>query len=653
MKLGRYEIHEELGKGGFGIVYKAEDEVLGRVVALKVLHPTLLVDPGFIARFRNEARLAAQLDHPNLVPVYDFSEIDGRYIITMAHMAGGSLKDLLAVEGAQLPERAMQILEDICQGLDYAHSKGIVHRDLKPSNILFDDKAVARISDMGFAKIVGGGSVASLTTSGQQVGTPSYMAPEIWKGQPATVVSDLYSLACITIELFTGKPFFDGETTPEIMLKHFQPREIPAEIPLELRPALEKALAEKPEQRFGSIPEFLAEIKQAGDKATSSDQVFVSSQPSHEKQASPEPTLPKPAPGVGGASAAVGTPGKTDAKKKWLPIAVIGTLLVVLGVLAVSLMKTKSKLAALPTQSESTLTSVVESPMSTEEDLVVLAVEEPTETALPVPTETTLPEPTEPSEPTPSPTATQALEVGSTMIREADGMTMVYVPAGEVMMGYSASLWSDWHAVDTRKTGMTASYWIDETEVTVAMYQLCADAGVCDVSNIWKSDSEYSDYPVTNVTWDEAAAYCQWAGGRLPTEAEWEKAGRGPDGNIYPWGNNPPRSYDYTRLVDSPSLLRPVGSYPRNVSIYGAHEMTGNAQEWVDEISPDNKKERMVRSVQLYPWYSVDPLEYSIQYKWRVYPEDFHHYLALFYYRPASQRSPIRGFRCVYDGNAD
>ena len=171
-------------------------------------------------------------------------------------MAGGSLKDLLAVEGAQSSERALQILEDICQGLDYAHIKGIVHRDLKPSNILFDDKAVARISDMGFAKIVGGGSVASLTTSGQQVGTPSYMAPEIWKGQPATVASDLYSLACITIELFTGKPFFDGETTPEIMLKHFQPREIPAEIPLELRPALEKALAEKPEQRFGSISDF-------------------------------------------------------------------------------------------------------------------------------------------------------------------------------------------------------------------------------------------------------------------------------------------------------------------------------------------------------------------------------------------------------------
>jgi len=574
MKLGRYEILEELGKGGFGIVYKAEDEVLGRTVALKVLHPTLLVDPGFISRFRNEACLAAQLDHPNLVPVYDFSEIDGRYLITMAHMAGGSLKDLLAVEGAQSSERALQILEDICQGLDYAHIKGIVHRDLKPSNILFDDKAVARISDMGFAKIVGGGSVASLTTSGQQVGTPSYMAPEIWKGQPATVASDLYSLACITIELFTGKPFFDGETTPEIMLKHFQPREIPVEIPLELRPALEKALAEKPEQRFGSISEFLAAIKQGGDKAAGSDQFFVSSQPSDEKQRSPEPTLPKPAPGVGGASAVVGVPGKTESKKKWFPIAIIGTLLVVLGVLAVSLIKTKSKLAALPTQSESTLPSVTESPEPKEEVLVVLAVEEPTEIKQPEPTQTLTP----------------ALEIGSTMTRKADGMVMVYVSAGEFTMGNEAGKENQ----KPERPVKLDAYWIDKYEVSNAQYARCVEAGACTMPSQTNSETrdnyfdneDFANYPVIFVSWHQAQAYCQWAGGSLPTEAQWEKAARGNDKRTYPWKeDNRPNcqlaNFQYDQDKFCVGDTSPVTDYELGASPYGALNMAGNVWEWV------------------------------------------------------------------------
>ena len=229
--LGKYEILEELGRGGFGMVYKARDAVLDRVVAVKVLHPNLVNDLSFVSRFRNEARLAAQLDHPNIVPVYDFGESEGLYYIVMAYMPGGSLKELLQKEGALPEEKALAILNQVADGLSYAHRKGIIHRDLKPGNILFDEMGEARVSDLGFAKLLHSDSSASLTMSGGVVGTPAYMAPEIWKGLPATPAVDVYSSACIFVEMLTGKPLFDGDSTPVIMLKHFQPVSLPENLP--------------------------------------------------------------------------------------------------------------------------------------------------------------------------------------------------------------------------------------------------------------------------------------------------------------------------------------------------------------------------------------------------------------------------------------
>nr|HPL82325.1 serine/threonine-protein kinase [Anaerolineaceae bacterium] len=191
-KLGKYEILEDLGRGGFGVVYKARDTVLDRVVAVKVLHPNLVNDLSFVSRFRNEARLAAQLDHPNIVPVHDFGESEGLYYIVMGHMPGGSLKELLQKEGALPEEKALAILRQVSDGLSYAHRKGIIHRDLKPGNILFDEEGEARVSDLGFAKLLHSDSSSSLTMSGGVVGTPAYMAPEIWKGLPATPAVDVY-----------------------------------------------------------------------------------------------------------------------------------------------------------------------------------------------------------------------------------------------------------------------------------------------------------------------------------------------------------------------------------------------------------------------------------------------------------------------------
>lgn len=266
MELGKFEILEELGRGGFGTVYKARDKALNRLVAIKVLHPNLVNDPAFLGRFRQEAQIAANLDHPNLVPVYDYGEDEGRYFIVMGYMPGGSLKDLLKNKGSLTKERALEILQQISAGLAYAHKKGVIHRDLKPGNILFDDEGKARVSDMGFAKILQSDSSMSMSTSGGLVGTPAYMAPEIWKGEASTAAVDVYSSACILVEMLTGKPLFDGDSTPVVILKHLQPVNLPETLPEGWKPVISRALEKEPGKRFESVEQLVREIRHTDEK---------------------------------------------------------------------------------------------------------------------------------------------------------------------------------------------------------------------------------------------------------------------------------------------------------------------------------------------------------------------------------------------------
>jgi len=170
-QLGKYKLHEALGRGGYGTVYRAYDSVLKVERAVKVLHPALVADPEFIERFKREAQLAAQLEHPHIVPVYDLGEDQGRFFLVMKYMPGGSLKDAVALEGRLPFKRALEIAAQIAEALDFAHKKDLVHRDVKPGNILLDDKGNACLSDLGFAKALSGASSASLSATGGMIGT--------------------------------------------------------------------------------------------------------------------------------------------------------------------------------------------------------------------------------------------------------------------------------------------------------------------------------------------------------------------------------------------------------------------------------------------------------------------------------------------------
>jgi serine/threonine protein kinase len=257
-KLGRYEILEEIGQGGFAIVYRGRDTELDRLVALKELRPILLHDTTWVKHFRREARTIARLDHPRIVTIHDIYEAQKRLFIVMHLVGGPSLEELIATRGPLPWSEAVKIITAVAEGLDYAHTQSILHRDLKPANILLDPERGPLLSDFGFAKLAGESSI-SATASGGVVGTPHYIAPEVWEGQGTTRQSDIYALGCILYEILTGEKSFKGETPPAVMMAHFRPPAIPEVwpegVPSGVSEVLATALAKKPTTRYGSVGE--------------------------------------------------------------------------------------------------------------------------------------------------------------------------------------------------------------------------------------------------------------------------------------------------------------------------------------------------------------------------------------------------------------
>ena len=259
---GRYRILRKLGTGGMANVYLAEDEVLGRRVAIKILNDRHAGDDQFVERFRREAKNAASLSHPNIVSIYDRGEAEGTYYIAMEYLDGRSLKELIVARGPAPIHLAVDYARQILAAIRFAHRHGIVHRDIKPHNVLVDGEGRLKVTDFGIARA----GVSQMTEAGSIIGTAQYLSPEQAKGAPVDQTSDLYSVGVVLYELLTGVVPFSGDTPVEIAMKHLSnvpepPSAKRADVPRDLDLVVMRALAKDPSERYQSAEEMDADLR--------------------------------------------------------------------------------------------------------------------------------------------------------------------------------------------------------------------------------------------------------------------------------------------------------------------------------------------------------------------------------------------------------
>ena len=566
-------------------VYKAYQPAMERIVAIKVLPRHMASSDEFVERFRREAKMLAKLQHPNILPVFDYGEAEGYPYIVMPFVQGGTLSQSL--HNTQVPlADVSRIMTQLGKALSYAHTHGMIHRDVKPSNVLLDDTGNCLLTDFGLARMTE--STSKITSSGAVMGTPSYMSPEQGTGAELDNRSDLYSLGVILYEMLTGRVPYSAETPIAVVLKHIQDplpsvRKFNPDVPEAVELVLLKSLAKHPEDRYQTADEFVNALQAAiaGEIGMASGTI-----PSAGTRAANATTL-KPAAGL--------TPAKPQKRSNALAIGIAVVLCItVLGVGAIFTMSRFVK--ATPEPASPALTATV---------VGVLPV---TESSQP-PVEAPSPSP-EPGPPEISP-----------WITDAKGVTMALIPAGEFTMGNSidqvlaecrnlfpasadANCKAEFYLDETPAHPVQVSaFYMDKYEVTNQLYKACVSAGACKppaqsssaTHNAYYGNPEFNSYPVIWVDWNMAKAYCEWRGARLPTEAEWEKAARGDSGHNYPWGErfegakanacdvNCQADYADKNFNDGFAEIAPADAFENGASVFGVVNLAGNVSEWVSD----------------------------------------------------------------------
>lgn len=257
----RYRIAEKIGGGGMAEVYKATDSVLGRTVAVKVLHPQFATEADFVARFRQEAQAAANLGHPNIVNIYDWGEQDHTYFIVMEFIEGKNLKEVINAQGPLSARKTMEIAAQVASALEFAHRHDVIHRDIKPHNIVLTPTGGVKVTDFGIARR----GTSSMTQTGSVLGTAQYISPEQAQGRVVGAQSDIYSLGVVMYEMLTGDPPFAGENPVAVAVKQVNEEPVPPsrinpQVPPDLEAIVMRAMAKRPEERYGSADDMREDI---------------------------------------------------------------------------------------------------------------------------------------------------------------------------------------------------------------------------------------------------------------------------------------------------------------------------------------------------------------------------------------------------------
>ncbi|MBI2000831.1 MAG: SUMF1/EgtB/PvdO family nonheme iron enzyme [candidate division NC10 bacterium] len=540
-RLGRYELLEELGRGAMGVVYRARDPRIDRLVAIKVIAPVEGLDPAQIQqrreRFQREARAAGRLAHPNIVTVHDVGEEAGRAFLVMELIEGQTLAEVLRTRRPLPLDEVLAVGEQAAQALDYAHRHAIVHRDIKPANILLTRDGVAKVTDFGIARITG----TETTQTGQTLGTPSYMSPEQIAGLPLDGRSDIFSLGAVLYELLSGEKAFPGETLGTIIYRivHEEPiplRRLNPAFPAGLDVCLKRALAKDPARRYAQAADLARDLREAASgtlRPADAPGATTVKMPAHPRPRPPERRRGPQWPWLAGGGVAVAAL-----------------------VFALALWMRPPQRSPAP-HPPSGYPAPPPSQAAEEEAAKAKAAAEDA----------------------------RRPSAGTIQRRGKDNAEMVSIPAGTFTLG-------DTHGdgeADERPAHRVAlqAFWMDRTEVTNGQFaqfaRFARDAGI-GRGGEWKMEPGKGQHPVVRVPWRVAVAYCRWADKRLPTEAEWEYAARGPDARKYPWGNTWEDSRARFSGNSAGQATAPVGSHPSGASPFGAQDMAGNVWEWVSSL---------------------------------------------------------------------